>query len=231
MWEKLPVTSLTPFTFQDFPEHTACILWFSGCNMACAYCHNPDLVMGAFKRLPSERIEEFLLSRQGLLDGVVLSGGECTLSSALPWLCRKLKAMNFKVKIDTNGACPERIEELLSEDLVDFIALDFKAPASKYRAITHLDDWSLFERSLKLVVTANIGREIRTTVHTNLLDEADLNEMTLLLEALRYHGSYVVQGYKDGTTLGNLPPQARKLDLELLRKRDFPLVYRNMAEH
>ncbi|OYW79051.1 MAG: anaerobic ribonucleoside-triphosphate reductase activating protein [Asticcacaulis sp. 32-58-5] len=157
MWAKLPVTSLTPFTFQDFPEHTACILWFSGCNMACAYCHNPDLVTGAFKRLPSERIEEFLLSRQGLLEGVVLSGGECTLSSALPWLCRKLKSMNFKVKIDTNGSRPEKIEELLNEDLVDFIALDFKAPPSKYRAITHLDDWSLFERSLKLVVTANIG--------------------------------------------------------------------------
>lgn len=230
MWAKLPVTSLTPFTFQDFPEHTACILWFAGCNMACAYCHNPDLVTGAFKRLPSDSIERFLTSRQGLLEGVVLSGGECTLSSALPWLCRKLKAKGFKVKIDTNGSRPERLEELLNEGLVDFIALDFKAPPSKYMPITGLKNWALFERSLRMVVKAGIGREIRTTVHTDLLDEGDINEMTSLLEELSYRGNFVVQGFVHGPTLGNLPPQGRNFNKALLVERPFPFVFRNMAK-
>ncbi|MEM9963866.1 MAG: 4Fe-4S cluster-binding domain-containing protein, partial [Asticcacaulis sp.] len=88
MWAKLPITSITPFTFQDFPERTACILWFSGCNMACGYCHNPELVKGTLARLPEEKITGFLNSRKGLLEGVVLSGGECTLANALPDLCR-----------------------------------------------------------------------------------------------------------------------------------------------
>ncbi|MDC7684448.1 anaerobic ribonucleoside-triphosphate reductase activating protein [Asticcacaulis sp. BYS171W] len=228
MWAKLPVTSLTPFTFQDFPEHTACILWFSGCNMACAYCHNPDLVTGAFKRLPSERIEGFLESRRGLLEGVVLSGGECTLSSALPWLCRKLKAMGFKVKIDTNGSRPDRLEALLGDDLIDFVALDFKAPKTKYRQVTHLDDWASFERSLRLLIGSDVGREVRTTVHTDLLDEHDVDAITSTLQDLGYQNSYVVQGYKDGPTLGSLAPQKRRFDRSRLAPRHFPFVFRNM---
>ncbi len=66
---KLPITSITPFTFQDYPEHTACILWFSGCNMACSYCHNPELVKGELAKLPPAQVIEFLESRKGLLEG------------------------------------------------------------------------------------------------------------------------------------------------------------------
>ncbi|WP_140986251.1 anaerobic ribonucleoside-triphosphate reductase activating protein [Asticcacaulis tiandongensis] len=227
MWPKLPITSITPFTFQDFPERTACILWFSGCNMACGYCHNPELVKGTLARLPEPKITDFLNSRKGLLEGVVLSGGECTLANALPELCRYLKAMGFQVKIDTNGTRPEMIAHLLNQALVDFIALDFKAPERKYTAITHHADFSAFEHSLKLIASASIETEIRTTVHGDLLDTDDLNIMTAQLEALRYTGPYVVQNFRTVPTLGGLTTPQRPFNPADLTPRAFPTRLRN----
>ncbi len=168
---KLPITSITPFTFQDYPEHTACILWFSGCNMRCLYCHNPELVNGELKRLPYEQVTSFLESRAGLLEGVVLSGGECTLSSALPEFIRYIKSLEYKVKIDTNGTNPDLLERLLQEKLLDFVAMDFKAPEGKFQSITGLDGYEVFHSSLKILCKSNIDTAIRTTVHTNLINE------------------------------------------------------------
>lgn len=227
MWAKLPITSITPFTFQDFPERTACILWFSGCNMACGYCHNPELVKGTLERLPEPKIRDFLNSRKGLLEGVVLSGGECTLANALPELCRYLKAMGFQVKIDTNGTRPEMIRHLLNEALIDFIALDFKAPESKYTAITQHADFAAFERSLNLITSASVETEIRTTVHGDLLDADDINAMTAQLEALHYTGPYVVQNFRTVPTLGGLTTPRHPFNPADIAPRSFPLHLRN----
>ena len=227
MWRKLPITSLTPFTFQDYPERTACILWFSGCNMACGYCHNPELVKGELRRLPSERIERFLEARRGRLEGVVLSGGECTLSPALPDLARYLKAMGFLVKVDTNGTCPDRLACLLDEGLADFVALDFKAPRAKFAAITGLDGWVAFRRSLRVVAAAGVAREVRTTVHADLLDRQDIETIIRDLEAVGYCGRYIVQNFRAGRTLGGLAPPLRGLDLDGLRGRGLDIEFRN----
>ncbi|OYW83583.1 MAG: anaerobic ribonucleoside-triphosphate reductase activating protein [Asticcacaulis sp. 32-58-5] len=227
MWRKLPITSLTPFTFQDYPEHTACILWFSGCNMACGYCHNPELVKGTLAKLPPEKIETFLASRRDRLEGVVLSGGECTLSPSLPQLARYLKGMGFKVKIDTNGTNPAMLASLLADGLVDYIALDFKAPATKFQAVTGMSAWSDFLRSLRLVSSAAIGKELRATVHADLLNRDDIEAMISLLEDVGYRGSFVLQNFRMGRTLGNLKPPSRRLDLTCLAGAGLDIRFRN----
>lgn len=225
--KKLPITSITPFTFQDYPEHTACILWFSGCNMACGYCHNPELVKGDLAKLPSAQVIEFLESRKGLLEGVVLSGGECTLSPALPEFAAWLRTLGYLIKIDTNGTNPDMLEKLLADGLVDFIALDFKAPSGKFAAVTGSDRYDLFERSLALLCRANIAVEIRTTIHADQLDEEDINGMMGALSGFGYEGRYFLQCFKQGLTLGNLDTPRRAFDLSALTKPPFTLELRN----
>ncbi|HTM82872.1 anaerobic ribonucleoside-triphosphate reductase activating protein [Asticcacaulis sp.] len=227
MWRKLPITSLTPFTFQDYPEHTACILWFSGCNMACGYCHNPELVKGTLAKLPAETIQRFLASRRDRLEGVVLSGGECTLSPALPQLAQYLKGMGYKVKIDTNGTNPTLLAQLLNDGLVDFIALDFKAPQLKFEAITGMSRWADFLHSLRLVAAAPVGKELRTTIHADLLDRADIERMINLLQEVEFHGTFVLQNFRMGRTLGNLKTPSRRLDLAGLSGEGLDIRFRN----
>lgn len=90
------IYNISPFTLLDFPDKTACILWFAGCNMRCAYCYNPDIVLGKGKKTIKEALN-FIKTRKGLLDGVVLSGGECTLYKELPEIAREIKKMGFLV--------------------------------------------------------------------------------------------------------------------------------------
>ena len=224
---KLPITSITPFTFQDYPEHTACILWFSGCNMACGYCHNPELVKGELQKLPAQQVMAFLESRRGLLEGVVLSGGECTISLALPEFAAYLRQMGYKIKIDTNGTNPDMLETLLTNKLVDFIALDFKAPRSKFAAITGYDDYNRFERTLALLCHADITLEIRTTIHADQLDEKDINAMLCAVSDLGFKGRYYLQRFKQGVTLGNLGSPNRAFDLSAITPPPFALELRN----
>ena len=215
---KLPITSITPFTFQDYPEHTACILWFSGCNMACSYCHNPELVKGELAKLPPAQVVEFLESRKGLLEGVVLSGGECMMSAQLPEFARYLKSLGFKVKVDTNGTNPDMLEKMLGENMIDYVALDYKAPPDLFQSITGFDGYALFERSLNLLIASGISLEIRTTVHADLLDEEDINSILKHLENLEFSGTYYVQNFRAGKTLGNLDEPFNRFDVSRLNK-------------
>lgn len=227
MWRKLPISSLTPFTFQDFPDHTACILWFFGCNMRCGYCHNPEFVTGRAKRIDAAYLERFLKARQGLLEGVVLSGGECTLSAGLPLFARYLKSLGYKVKIDTNGTRPQVLRQLLDECLVDFISLDFKAPPERFASVTGLKSHNGFFESLEIVANSTIGKEVRTTVHTDQLDRANVDEMLGLLAKTGYRGSYVVQNFRGGATLGNLEQPTRKLNIDGLSASGIDVSFRN----
>lgn len=223
---KLPITSITPFTFQDYPEHTACILWFSGCNMACSYCHNPELVKGELAKLPPQQVVEFLESRKGLLEGVVLSGGECMMSAQLPDFARYLKSLGFKVKVDTNGTNPDMLEKMLGEELIDYVALDYKAPTDLFQSITGFDGYALFERSLKLLIASGIPLEIRTTVHADLLDEGDINAIIYRLEDVGFAGTYYLQNFRPGKTLGNIGNPFASFDVSRLSKASFAVASR-----
>lgn len=212
MLEKLPIVNLTPFTFLDYPDHTACIVWFGGCNMRCSYCHNPELVRPPKGRIPFARLDEFLRMRQGKLEGVVLSGGEASLSPQLVAFCRYVKAMGFKLKLDTNGTRPDQIRSLLAESLVDVFAIDYKAPAALYQTLTRRQDFYAFSDSLDLLVESGRLLEVRTTYHSDLLTPSALRAIQADLLRRGYRGVHAVQAFRQGHTLmplrdsAGLPP-------------------------
>lgn len=227
----LPIYSVTPFTMLDFPAHTACIVWFSGCNMRCPYCHNPQIVRGK-GRGDISQVLDFLKRRRGLLDGVVLSGGEASAYPGLPWFIRTVKNLGYAVKLDTNGLRPDIIEKHLSQGLLDYVALDYKAPPDKFMAVTKTDGYGLFSQTLDLLCAQNsVPFEVRTTVHTDLLDENDVCYITRDLERRGYAGVHAIQNFRhsdDRPTLGAMKPQRRLLDREkLYAPASIRLEFRN----
>lgn len=199
-----PVYSITPFTLLDYPHKTACILWFAGCNMKCVYCYNPDIVFGKGKISISE-VLNFLNRRKSLLDGVVLSGGECTSHKNIRQLLQEIKKLGFLVKIDTNGSNPEKLINLINENLVDYVALDFKSTKEKFNEITKSNLFSEFEKTLNYLVKSKFPFEVRTTVHSELLNLEDLQSMAEELENFGYSGKYYLQYYlNDVMSIGNI---------------------------
>lgn len=191
-----PIYNITPFTLLDYPDKTACILWFAGCNMKCVYCYNPEIVFGKGKISFDETLN-FLKKRKGLLDGVVLSGGECTSHKHIKDLLQLIKNLGFLVKIDTNGSHPEKIKNLIEENLVDYIALDFKAMPQKFHAITKSNLYNEFENTLKHLIDIDFPFEVRTTVHSELLNMDDIQSMINMLEKFNYHNDYYLQYFRN----------------------------------
>jgi len=189
-----PIYSISPFTLLDFPGKAACILWFAGCNMRCLYCYNPEIVLGK-GRIGVDEALAFIRSRRGLLQGVVLSGGECTLHRAIFPLLESVKQFGFAVKIDTNGSRPRVLEALIKRGLVDYVALDFKALESRYRAVTLSGLFPAFAESLSLLNGAGIPFEVRTTVHSDLINGEELRAMVAYLQNAGYSGRYYIQHY------------------------------------
>lgn len=198
------IYSITPFTLIDYPDKTACILWFAGCNMRCVYCYNPDIVLGKGK-LTFEDALKFIQSRKNLLDGVVFSGGECTLHPKIIDLIREIKNLGMLVKIDTNGSRPNVLKKLINENLINYLSLDFKGTQEKYYDITKSHLFGQFINSLKILNQSNIQFEVRTTIHSDLLEQSDIQQMLDFLESKNYKGKYYLQNYiNDVDTLGEL---------------------------
>ena len=221
-----PIYSLTPFTLLDYPHKSACILWFAGCNMRCLYCYNPEIVLGK-GTLTFEEILTFLHKRKNLLDAVVFSGGECLLHKKSLSLITEIKKMGFLIKIDTNGSSPNVMQELLNKKCIDYVALDFKAPKSKFKTITKSNLYDAFETTLNLISEAKIPFEVRTTYHSDLLSEDDLTTMIQFLESKNYSGNYYIQYFKnDVATLSKLERSNNKLDCEKLSTQNITLILR-----
>jgi pyruvate formate lyase activating enzyme len=221
-----PLYSITPFTLLDYPDKTACILWFAGCNMRCLYCYNPDIVNGKGK-ISFQQALDFLDKRGSLLDGVVLSGGECTLHKGLPDFICKLKQRGYSVKIDTNGSTPLLLEKLIQTRQVDYIALDFKALPHTFKKITVSDLYKNFEQSLKILLRHNMNFEVRTTVHSDLIDKDDMTRMIEFLETLGYTGNYYIQHFVNNTpTLGDLEMSRKILTAEDFNASGIPVIFR-----
>ena len=185
--------------------------------MRCDYCYNSDIVFSK-GTLSSNDALLFLKGRIGLLDAVVLSGGEATLYSELIPFAKAIKELGFKIKLDTNGTNPDVISKLLEASLVDFISLDYKAPPSKFEAITHHKNFDAFNESLMLLINTNLDFEVRTTVHTDLLDENDINVIIEDLHVKGYQGTYYIQNFLyDENTIGKLKQPLKQLDTSKLK--------------
>lgn len=193
----IPFYDLTAFTMQDFPGRTACIVWLAGCNLRCGYCHNPDIVrQGCKARKPVDELWDFLAKRRGLLDGVVLSGGEPTLYPDLPYLAAAIKARGFEVKLDTNGTKPTMVRQMVEEGLADFIALDYKAPEEKWDKVCGItrNQFDAFHDTLVYLCNqTRIPFEVRTTLHPRYLGREDIDLILADLHRCGYSGTYALQ--------------------------------------
>lgn len=202
---KKAIHSFTPFTLLDYPDKSACILWFAGCNMKCDYCYNPEIVFGKGLFYFSE-IFSFLKTRRNLLDAVVLSGGECLIHKDIIPFIKLVKSLGFLIKVDTNGSQPKVLEKLIKKQLIDYVALDFKGPKEKFFAITKSDFYSQFISCFELLQASSIPFEIRTTYHSSLLNPEDIASMQNVLVELGYDKTYFIQNFRNyQNTIAPLP--------------------------
>ena len=211
-----PIYDITPFTALDYPEHLAAIFWFAGCNMRCSYCYNPDIVLGEGSISHGQALD-FLKKRRGMLEGVVLSGGEATLYAGLLELCQEIKTLGYKIKLDTNGANPTMLLELLKKSVLDYVALDYKAPKQKFQAITKNKHFDHFSLSLSELLKRDVAFEVRTTVCSELLSAEDINHIMHDLSKRGYKGKYYLQRYIEDTPhLGRMKKQKQQFETEKL---------------
>jgi pyruvate formate lyase activating enzyme len=195
--------------------------------MACDYCYNPEIVKGKGKINYSAALS-FIDKRKGLLDGVVLSGGECTLHPGISQLAMDIQKRNMKVKIDTNGSRPLLLEELIHKKLVDYVALDFKALPHFFEKITGTDLYLPFEKNLDVLLSNQIPFEIRTTVHSDLISATDLERMADFLIQKGYQGTYFLQHFvSDSPTLAKLGKSSKNSYLTLPHLTDLKIEWRN----
>ena len=195
------IKGLQKLTLLDFPGKVACTVFLGGCNMRCPFCHNAPLVLGyGGEDISEEEFFSFLEKRRGRLEGVCISGGEPTLSPALPEFIRRIRSLGYAVKLDTNGLSPDMLEGLLREGLVDYIAMDIKSSREGYAKASGVPDVDLtkIEKSAALLMKSDTPYEFRTTVVRELHDEGD---MVRIGEWLSGAKNYFLQSFLDSGEL------------------------------
>ena len=191
------IGGLQKFSLIDYPDKFSCIIFTQGCNFKCPWCHNPELVYPhLFKDTISENyVFSFLESRKNELEAVVITGGEPTIQPDLAEFIEKIKKMGYLVKLDTNGSNPYILEKLLKNKLVDYVAMDIKAPPEKYPLLIGKDiDISLIFKSIEVTENYSPDYEFRTTFVPFLLSEDDIEKIKKLVKDKR---KYRVQSYRE----------------------------------
>ena len=177
----------------DYPGLISCVLFVPGCNYNCFYCHNRSLIDGSHILLTPQYVTDFLQRRTGLLDGVVISGGEPTLQSDLIPFMQSVKGYGYKVKLDTNGSRPEVVDDILSLGLCDYFAVDYKAPAEHYPNICgYGTDAGKVIRTVQLLSESNVPYEVRTTV----IPQLGSKELITMAKELPAVPRYVLNRYR-----------------------------------
>lgn len=192
----MKISGFQKLTLLDFPGHTACTLFTPGCNMRCPFCHNTPLVTGeAPEEYSEEEILSYLKKRQGILDGVAITGGEPLLHNDIGDFIRKIKEAGYKVKLDTNGSKSDLLARLINEGLLDFIAMDIKNSPEKY-ALTSGSNIAFEEisRSIDIIKNSGIPHEFRTTVVKEFHGEDDILSIAKMLGKSE---KYYLQQFKD----------------------------------
>lgn len=162
-------------TLIDYPGKVAAMVYTIGCNFRCPYCHNPELVDETVEtRFSEKEILDFLKNRKGMLDGLVITGGEPTMHKDLLAFIKKVKELGFLVKLDSNGTNPGLLKKAINEKLVDYIAMDIKSPMSKYsQTVARPVDIEAIKESIQLLISSDIDYEFRTTVIKSLINPED----------------------------------------------------------
>ncbi len=184
-------------TLLDFPGRTAATIFTHGCNFRCPFCHNAGLVVrGSVSQIPESEVLDYLEKRKKLLDGVCITGGEPLLQKDIAAFIRKLKEIGYLVKLDTNGSFPEKLEELINEGIIDYVAMDIKNCREKYplTAGAPQDIVAKVEKSVNILISGKVDYEFRTTVCKGL---HTIEDMTAIGEWLKGAKAYYLQPFKD----------------------------------
>ncbi|BBO75033.1 anaerobic ribonucleoside-triphosphate reductase activating protein [Desulfosarcina widdelii] len=201
-------------SFIDYPGKISCVLFTTGCNFVCPYCHNADLARGEYpQRLGLDEITAFLRSRRGMLEGVVITGGEPTLHDWVVDLCKAIKSLNYPVKLDTNGSRPDVLDRLFQKELIDFVAMDIKAPLEVYGPFCRTPRiHETLTESIQLIMGSAPDYEFRTTCAAPFATRETIEAIARTIEGAR---CYVLQRFNR---------RAACLDPEFNRRQD-PTIY------
>lgn len=219
----MKIGGINTLTLLDFPGKVAAIVFTAGCNFRCGYCHNVQFVdpeqleklSGSF--IPEDKFFNFLDQRQGMLDGVVVSGGEPTIWPDLPDFIRKIKEKGFLVKLDTNGTNPAMLEKLYADKLLDYVAMDVKMPLAEYEAVAGTcPPAEVLRKSVKAIKDSGVDYEFRTTV----IDEFhDVEVMERIFDDIGDIKKFTIQNFRPERTLdtkfGSFSPCSKEKIAEL----------------
>ncbi len=205
----MTIGGLQKFSLIDYPAKISAVVFLSGCNFRCGFCHNPEIVLPELLKdqliISEKDFFDFLATRQGKLDGVCITGGEPTIWNDLPEFIRKIKKLGFFVKLDTNGTNPEMVEKLINLDLVDYFAVDIKNSPDKYEKTVNVKvNIADIEKTLKIIAGSEISLELRTTVVPGLIFREDfvkIKEWLEGLEILEKVSLYAIQQFRPLKTL------------------------------
>jgi len=179
------IKGIEKITLIDYPGHIASTIFLGGCNFRCDYCYNKDLVVRphALPNISEEVILSTLSSRRHFIEGVVITGGEPMVQAAhLMEFIPRIRSLGLKIKLDTNGYFPDKIRQLVDAGLIDYLAMDIKAPLTRYAEITGVEIITQqIERSVQLLMSCGVAYEFRTTVWKNGFSHDDFLQMVTLI--------------------------------------------------
>jgi pyruvate formate lyase activating enzyme len=196
----MKIGGIQKLTLIDYPGKLACTIFLPGCNFRCPWCYSSELVLPEkIKEQPKiaeKELFDFLESKKGLIDGVVICGGEPTIQKDLEDLIKRIKAMNFLVKLDTNGTNPLVLKNLIDKKLIDYVAMDIKLPRERYSELTQ--DVVSIEKSVEILKEGKVSYEFRTTVIPGILKKEDILSIA---EWLKGAEKYYLQNFRPEKTL------------------------------
>lgn len=214
-----------PSSLLDYPDHISAIVWTTGCPFRCPYCYNREMVLGTGPLIPEDEVITFLRRRQGQLEALVVSGGEPLMQDDLGAFLLKVKDLGFLVKVDTNGMFPNQLKGLLDAGLVDYVAMDVKAPRDRYSQVTGIDvPLACIDESVRLIQKSAPAYEFRTTVVPGLLSAEDVMAIGRWLKG---SSCFFVQQFKpqqplmDGSLEEVVPYSKMVLDEMVMSVRPF----------
>jgi len=179
----------------DYPDMISSIVWTVGCNFNCPFCYNTELVHGTAQSISEKQIFDHLKTRKGIVEALVISGGEPFLQKDLDVFCNKIKKLNLLMKIDTNGSFPDKLKELIEKKLVDYVAVDIKAPKDKYEKLVGVKiDIKKIQNTIAILQNSNVDYEFKTTFVPKFLIKKDILEIAKWLKGSK---KFYLQQFKN----------------------------------
>lgn len=176
----MKIHGLQKMTLLDYPGRVACTVFFGGCDLRCPFCHNAELIDGAAPPvMQEEELLSFLKKRQGLLDGVAITGGEPLLQKDLPVLAARIRGLGYPIKLDTNGTHPKLLEQMLCDGLVQYVAMDIKNSPERYAETVGVPGFDLapVRESAAILMAGQAEYEFRTTVVAEFHDDRSFEQI------------------------------------------------------